>query len=325
MKVVVVGCGGMGRIHAIHYASMPEVELVGVCDIEVHLAERLADETNCRAFASYEEMMSAVKPDLVSIALPTYLHKEYTVKTAALGAHVVCEKPMALTLEDAAEMIRACEQAGVRLFVGHVVRFFPEYADIKRKVEAGGLGKLGVAHAKRSGSHPAKVKEWFGNFEQSGGVILDLMVHDIDFMRWALGEVKSVYALNRRDQEMDYALATLVFEQGAVANLEAFWGYPGPFHTKAEIAGSDGIVRNSSLEAQSLQLVRVSEGQDGPAAVEVPGSPGYHDPYYYELRHFVRCIRENRESIVTPNDAYKAVEIALAAIASAKTGSAVHL
>lgn len=325
MKAAVVGCGGMGRIHAASYAGMPDVELAGVCDVDFSLAQEVSEQLGTQAFRSLEEMLQSIDIDVVSITVPSFLHKELVLQAAEAGVHVICEKPVALSLSDAEEMMKGCEQAGVKLFVGHVVRFFPDYVQMKETIDRGELGQVGIAHAKRVGSHPGELRPWFKAADKSGGVMIDLMIHDIDFMRWAIGEVTSVFALNRCDEERDYALITLLFENGAAANLEGFWGYPGAFQTSAEIAGDKGVVRASSQKSRSLQIVKRSKDSAPSRFVEVPRSPSRHSPYDIELAHFIACIRDGQEPRVTAVDAYKALEIAAAAIESVRTGRAVTL
>jgi len=325
MKVAVLGCGGLGRIHASIYANMHDVELTGVCDIVQDLAEDAARMTGATAYLTFEDMLEQAEFDVISIALPSYLHKEYTIRAAKAGKHVVSEKPIALNLEDAEQMIRSCEENGVRLFVGHVVRFFPDYINMKQALDEGKLGRACVAHASRIGGHPGATKAWYNEMDQSGGVMVDLMIHDLDFLRWSLGEVKTVYGLNRREDQQDYALVTLQFESGAVANVEANWGFPGPFQTKAEIAGSAGIIQANSMKSSSLQIHKAPSASGASSFVTVPESPGFHSPYELELVHFIECIRTGAEPIVTARDAYKALELALAAIESVRTGQAIHL
>ncbi|MBP1993530.1 Gfo/Idh/MocA family protein [Paenibacillus eucommiae] len=325
MKIAIVGCGGLGQVHASCYAKVPDVTVVGVCDIDADLAKALADKTGAPAYASFTEMLIETGCDVVSIALPSFLHKPFTVQAAEAGKHVICEKPIALNLQDAAEMIEVCEKNKVRLFVGHVVRFFPEYKSMKQKIDAGALGRIGVAHAKRAGGHPSEVRAWFGDDNKSGGVVVDLMVHDIDFMLWALGKVRSVYGFRKRDGLLDYASATLLFESGAVANIEAHWGYPGPFLTTAEISGSKGLLRSDSRKSKSLQVSKVATAENQGRVIEIPQSPGFENPYELEIRHFIDCIRDQHEPIVTAQDAYNALEIALAVLESDRTGQAVFL
>lgn len=322
MKVAVLGCGGMGAIHAGVYASLANVQLTAVCDANRQLADALAVQTGAAPYYSFSDMLDHAEFDAISIALPTYLHKEYTLQAAKARKHIICEKPIALTLEDAQEMMSVCEENGVRLFVGHVVRFFPDYNHLKQTLDSGKLGRPGVAHASRIGGHPGS---WFADENLSGGVIVDLMIHDLDFLRSCFGEVESLYALSATKEGLDYALVTLRFENGAIANVEANWGYPGPFHTKAEIAGSAGIVRANSLKSSSLQLVKKGTSSDTTGTVVIPGSPGYRNPYELQLEHFIGCIEDGSEAIVTAEDAYKALELALYARESAVTGKAVYL
>ncbi|WP_053375098.1 Gfo/Idh/MocA family protein [Paenibacillus sp. FJAT-27812] len=324
MKVVVLGCGGLGHVHADAYTKLEGVELTGVCDLQTDQADKLSEQTGAPAFYSFEQMLANAEFDVISITLPSYLHKEYTLLAAKARKHVICEKPMALSLEDADEMMKCCENNGVRLFIGHVVRFFPEYVSLKQSLDSGAIGRACVAHASRAGSHPGDAKPWYKDRARSGGVIVDLMIHDLDFLRWTLGEVKTVYAMLSQNEQLEYALVTLQFESGAIANVEANWGFPGPFHTKAEIAGNAGVVMANSLKSSSLQIHKHANGTSAPT-VAIPESPAFKSPYELEIEHFIRCIRDGSEAIVTAKDAYKALEIAYAALESARTGKPVQL
>lgn len=325
VKVVIVGCGTMGGIHAANVSRLEGVELAAVCDERGEAAQKLGERCHAQWFTSFERMVEAAAFDAVIITLPTHLHKDYTIKAAAAGKHVICEKPIAPTLEDASEMMETCKRNGVKLFVGHVVRFFPNYADIQRQVAAGAIGDAGVAHTKRSGPFPGAARSWYADPTKSGGVVMDLMIHDIDFVRWIFGEVVSVYAFNRRTENLDHALVTLSFEGGKIANLESLWGYPGDFHTSIEIAGRRGVIRNHSGDNGSFRLNKAASNREHRQAVAVPKSPSRHDPYYFEMAHFLDCIREEKEPLVSATDAYKALEIALAAKRSADTGLPIQL
>lgn len=324
MKVAVLGCGGLGHVHADIYSKLSGVELTGLCDIEIEQVRELSQRTGAPVFSSFEQMLAEAEFDAISITLPSYLHKEYTLLAAKAKKHVISEKPIALNLADAKEMIQCCEDNGVRLFVGHVVRFFPEYVNLKQTIDQGNIGKPAVAHASRIGGHPGNTKDLYKDSTKSGGVIIDLMIHDLDFLRWSMGEIESVYAMNHTSEELDYALVTLQFSSGAVANVESNWGFPGPFHTKAEIAGSGGIITANSLKNSSLQIHKAATSEKS-SFVTIPESPSFRNPYELEIEHFITCIETGSESIVTAHDAYKALELAEAALESARTGKVVHL
>ncbi|GIQ62722.1 dehydrogenase [Paenibacillus cisolokensis] len=326
MRVAIVGCGTMGTVHTRNLARMPDVQAAGVCDQDAERAAAAAAIAGTAAYTELDELLDKERPEAVIVCLPTYLHKETVIRIAERGIHVICEKPAASTLEDARDMEAACRKHGVRLFIGHVVRFFPNYRNAAEHVKAGAIGKVRMGHFKRHGSFPRGWDLWYHDRERSGGVIMDLMIHDIDFARSVFGEVESVYARITPPSvsKLEYAQVTLKFAGGAAANLTAFWGYNGPFTTQFEIAGDDGIIRFDSNQVQSFDLKTSAETGEQ-AAVQVPQSPMLRDPYYDEVQHFIQCIRTGTEPLVTIDDACKAVEIALAAERSAKLGQPVAL
>src|SRR5690554_2757544 len=228
MRVSIIGGGTMGMIYARNIAKMPEVQPAGVSDMDSIRAEKMAQICGTSAYTNVEEMITQEQPEVVCVCLPTYLHKQFVVMLAEKGIHVICEKPIALNLRDAQEMKEVCQQHGVRFFVGHVVRFFPNYKDAAQKIKHGVIGKLGIAHFKRVGSFPQGKGKWYHDREKSGGVVMDLMIHDIDFARHIFGEVESVYARISHSTHvgMEYAQVTLKFKNKGIANLEGYWGYP---------------------------------------------------------------------------------------------------
>ncbi|MFS0840584.1 Gfo/Idh/MocA family protein [Paenibacillus sp. 1P03SA] len=327
MKVAVIGCGTMGRTHAAEWKRMPGIRLAGVCDAQEGAARKLAGSLETEAYEDFDRMIGEADPDIVDICLPTHLHKEFIFKAARSGKHVICEKPIALSADEAEEAASECRKQGVRLFIGHVVRFFPSYADIRCKAAEGTIGTPAVLHAKRMGANPGLAKPWYADNGRSGGVILDLMIHDIDFAQSLFGRAVSVYAMNRIEGTTDYALATLRFGGGEIAHLEAYWGFPGPFTTGVELAGTAGVLRFNSEDAASLRIFKAKEAAagSGTAAVPVPKSPSTYNPYYLELAHFADCIRTGREPEVTAEDACSALRTSLAVIESARTGRPVKL
>jgi UDP-N-acetylglucosamine 3-dehydrogenase len=315
MRVGVVGAGFIGAIHLSAYANMPEVEVVGVADARPETAAAGAALVGARAYSSYEDLLVTEDVEVVDVCLPTAYHRDLALRAGRAGKHVILEKPIARTLEDAEAILEAFSGTENRLFVGHVVRFFPEYARIKAMIDAGDLGTVGVARTSRRSPFLTGWNDWYADWRMSGGVLLDLVIHDFDFLRWSLGEVERVYArgvLGREFNRLDYALVTLRFEGGAIAHVEGQWGYPGPFNYSIEVAGSRALVTADSTESQPIQMLG---GEVGPG----------ESPFRTELEHFVRCIATGVEPVVGPNDAYEALRIGLAATESVLSGEPVTL
>jgi predicted dehydrogenase len=323
MRVGLVGAGFMGGVHLNAYAAIPEVEVVGVADARTEAAVAGAKMVGARPYASFEELVAAEEVELVDVCLPTAFHRDLALKAAGEGKHVILEKPIARTMQDAREILEAFSGDAPRLFVGHVVRFFPEYVGIKEKIDAGDLGTIGVVRTSRRSPFLLGWNDWYADWRLSGGVLLDLVIHDFDFLRWALGEVERVYArgmLGREYNRLDYVFVTLRFESGAIAHVEGHWGYPGPFNYSIEVAGSDALLTVDSTEPASLELVG-----DPAASGEVPDLASGESPYEVELAHFLDCIATGEESIVRPQDASEALRIGLAATESVLTGKPVTL
>ncbi|HEX6709783.1 MAG TPA: Gfo/Idh/MocA family oxidoreductase [Rubrobacter sp.] len=321
MRVGLVGAGFMGGVHLNAYASIPEVEVVGVADARIENAAAGAAIVGARPYASYDELVAAEDVEVVDVCLPTGFHRELAVRAAGEGRHVILEKPIARTIEDAQEILDAFPDDGPRLFVGHVVRFVPEYVGIKEKIEAGGLGTVGVVRTSRRSPFLLGWNDWYADWRVSGGVLLDLVIHDFDFLRWTLGEVERVYArgvLGHEYNRLDYALVTLRFASGAIAHVEGHWGFPGPFNYSIEVAGSRALLTADSTEPATLELI----GGTSDEALDLAAGK---NPYEAELEHFIHCIATGEESVVEGRDAYEALRISLAATESVLTGEPVTL
>jgi UDP-N-acetylglucosamine 3-dehydrogenase len=330
MKVGVIGAGFIGAIHLDAYANMPEVQVVGVADARPEIAAAGAALVGARAYSSYDDLVAAEDVEVVDVCLPTAYHRELALKAARAGKHVILEKPIARTLEEAEAIIQAFSGTQQRLLIGHVVRFFPEYVRIKAMMEAGDLGTVGVARTSRRSPFLTGWNDWYADLRISGGVLLDLVIHDFDFLRWALGEVERVYArgvLGREYNRLDYALVTLRFAGGSIAHVEGQWGYPGPFNYSIEVAGSRALVTADSTQPAPLQLFggEPSSVGAGSSTAESPDVITGKSPFQTELEHFIHCIATGEESLVEPNDAYEALRIGLAATESVLSGKPVRL
>ncbi len=314
----------MGNWHAARWRALP-VELTGFYDTDRERAVALATKYGGLAFASVEALLDS--SDIVDICTPPVEHAAATIAAARAGKHVLCEKPIARHLADARAMIAACEAAGVRLFVAHVVRFFPEFARAKAVLDSGALGRLGVVRSVRGGAPPGH-SGWFADIAQSGGVTLDMIIHDIDYQRWLCGDVVRVFArgMTFRGLGVDHALITLRFASGAIGHIEGSWAFPaGNFRTSIELAGTEGLLVHDSDDAQPLD-VRYHSGE-APAGAPVIGHPARldDDPYYQEFQHFLDALDSGAAFLVKPHDALAALRVALAAIESQRTGRPVDV
>jgi len=327
MKIGIAGTGFMGETHAAGWAATPAA-IAGFVGSTPDHARPLADRYHTQVYPDFAAMLAEV--DVVDICTPTHLHHPQVLQAAAAGKHIVCEKPLARTLPDAREMIAACEAAGVKLLVAHVVRFFPEYAGAKATVAGGEIGQPAVIRLTRGTFRPKKpVDNWFTDFDKSGGMMLDLMIHDFDYARWIAGEVESVFAKNissaEPDAPIDYGLAILKHRRGAISHVEGSWAYPPPlFRTRLEIAGSDGWLNHDSDKNAAVGMHLRQPPGEAPD-VPIPGSPLAESPYTTQLKAFYNALTSDADVPVTAADGLAALQIALAAIESAQTGKPVDL
>lgn len=322
-----LGAGTMARTHLPGWAKTP-APMAGIYALDEVRARQLADQYQMRQFTSMDALLKAV--DVIDVCTPTHLHFEQVMQAVAAKKHIICEKPLALTVSDARQMVDACAQAGVMLLVAHVVRFFPEYAQAKQIVDRGDIGKVAVVRLTRCSFQPTRpIDNWFLDPAKSGGMMLDLMIHDFDYARWVAGEVESVYARSVRsrtpDASNDYCVAILRHTSGAISNVEGGWAYPPPmFRTALEIAGDSGLIEHPAGSSVPLGVYLKQTGTSEAADVGIPGSPLAEDPYTTEIKHFYDVLTGKVQTPrVLASDGLAAVQIALAAIQSASTGRAV--
>ena len=326
LRVGVVGAGFIGETHVAAWTA--EGARLVVHDVDGARAAALAERHGAHAAATLAELIDQVT--VVDVCTPTYLHAEVAMAAAEEGRHVICEKPIARTLPDAEAMVAAARRSGVRLFVAHVVRFFPEYVAARRAVLDGAIGDPGVLRLTRASFRPRQpAGHWFFDHARSGGIVLDLMIHDLDVARWIAGDVVAVHCRSagaaRPDTGVDHAVAILTHRSGAISHVSASWGYAPPtFRTAFEIAGSHGLIEHDSAVTGPVapSLLDTSGGGSVTAMADT-GLAG--DPFRLELAEFARAIRDGTEPRVSAIDGVEALRLALAADESARTGRVVRL
>lgn len=327
MRVGIAGIGFMGSTHAAGWAETKGTIAGFMASAPAH-AQAIAKQYRAQVYPDFATMLADV--DVVDICTPTHLHHEMVLKAAAAGRDIICEKPLARTVAQGQEMIATCRSAGVKLLVAHVVRFFPEYAQAKTSVESGIIGRPAVVRLTRGTFRPKKATEnWFVDVEKSGGMMLDLMVHDFDYARWVAGEVESVFAKNisstHPDAPIDYGLAILKHRNGAISHVEGSWAYPPPlFRTRFEIAGSDGLLEFDSSKMAAIGLHLHQEKTDAPD-VPLPSSPLSESPYTTQIKAFYNALAHDAPVPIRAADGLAALQIALAAIESAQRGVPITL
>jgi myo-inositol 2-dehydrogenase/D-chiro-inositol 1-dehydrogenase len=330
MRVGIVGAGSMGYTHAAGWKYVGKgAVLAGILSRTRSSAAALAEQFGCAVYDRYDDLLADV--DIVDICVPTNLHYEMVVQAARAGKHIICEKPIALSVEAGRAMIDTCREAGVRLFIAQVVRFSPEYRSARDVVAAGHIGQPCVIRLKRVSYQPFKATDnWFVDEDRSGGMIVDLMLHDYDYARWIAGNVRRVFARSvraaRPDAPGDYALVTLRFESGAIAHIEGGWAYPPGFFRKGfDIAGTDGVIESHLDATDPVRTHLAHPPHEEISDVAVSKSSVAESPYTLEIEHFYDAVIHDRPFFVTPDDALAALQVALAARESLRTGRSVTI
>lgn len=320
-RVALVGAGGIARAHLPAWRELG----VEVTVFSAAGAEELAASGGAAAAASLDEAL--VGADAVDVCTPTPIHGEVVLAALAAGhTRIVCEKPLGRTAAEARHTVEAAEAAGAQLYPGHVVRFFPEYAALHAAVAAGAVGTIAVQRFSRTGSSPAS--PWFHDDAQSGGILLDQMIHDLDQARWTAGEVATVFARDAATtgpggSVVRSAHVLLTHVGGAISAVTGTWAPPGtPFRTTFEVAGTSGLLRQDSREHDEVVVTGGEHDAGGRGLLPALGATS---PFLTELAEFLAAFTGGPPPRVTARDGLAAVVIAEAALESVRTGAPVAL
>lgn len=312
MKIVQVGVGGMGNVHFNIYKNLEGIEYAAVCDIRTDMLKQKVGDFPVRMYADYDEMLAAEKPDMVDICTPTYLHVEMAIKAMEAGAHVLSEKPMSLTAADADKLLEVQKKTGKRYMTAQVVRFMNAYAYLRGLVESKKYGKLESLSMHRVSQTPRwSWDNWFLDEKRSGHVIMDLMIHDIDFMQSILGEPKDIVGIYHpmTDNYSNYAIANYIFD-GCSATIETGWyNYQG---MSFEV-GFRALFENGCLLLKDGKLTENGEAVDF-NNVEKIGETGINisnvDGYAGEIKYFIDCINSGEpNTLCTPESAATTIKL----------------
>ena len=344
LKFGISGCGVVGPEHARAIQSLPDAELVAVCDPVAERAEAMAQHFGVRAHAGLSEMLDQEELQVVDVCTPSGMHGQQAMQVMRAGRHVVIEKPMEISLERIEEVLRVQREAGVKLTVISQHRWDPASRYVHDLVERGAFGKtvLGVAHVPwwRSQEY-YDGGSWRGGWElDGGGILMNQSIHYIDILHWMLGPVRSVYAyadtLAHSIETEDAAVAVLRFASGALGTISATSGaYPG-MGARVEVLGDRGSAVIDEGELAYLHLAERDEQEVGSygqgsssgnqaSSVELPDSRGAVSAHALQIADMIRAIREDGTPLVDGFAARHSVQIILAVYESARMHTEVVL
>ncbi len=329
LRAAIIGTGAMGRNHVRVYSELESVELVGVADPNAASARSAARRYRVPHYDSSQELLEDAAPDLVSVAVPTSLHYDVAMECLSRGVHVLVEKPIAASVEQAEAMIALAQRQGALLTVGHVERFNPAVLALKARLDAGALGRVFMASARRVGPFPSRISDV--------GVAIDLATHDLDIMRFLLASavtrVQAEIAQRVHTGHEDMLSAMLRFENGCIGVLETNWVTPtkvrdltvtgerGMFHVNyltQELTFFENRLTTGGWDTLAV-LTGVSEGNATRLSIE------RREPLLAELAAFVHAVRDGRDAPVAPQDALAALTLAQAVLRAGETGAPVAL
>jgi predicted dehydrogenase len=318
LGVAVIGAGLMGAQHARTIAACDATELVAVTGADAAQAQALAAEHGSRHIEDIERTLADPRVDAVVVATPTDTHVAIGLQAVAAGVHAFVEKPVARTIEDAVRLRDAAAAAGIVVGVGHVARYFPEYRAMGAAIARGDVGTPAVATLGRQCQQPDWAPDhWHTSMARSGGVAVDMLVHDIDLIRSWFGEPDTVYARvigSDKYDGLDVALATLTIPDGPICHIHGSWAEPEGFSQSAEICGSAGMISYDSRGRDELSIAAHSTSS-GVTALP-PQPPGPRDPFQLQLRDFVRHVRTGEAMPGDIDWAVGSLRIALAMLES---------
>jgi UDP-N-acetyl-2-amino-2-deoxyglucuronate dehydrogenase len=337
IRFAVVGCG---RIATNHFGALrehaQEAELVAVCDPDRAALDKAVAATGAPGFDSLSALLDEAQPDIVVLCTPSGLHSQQAIKVAQRGCHVVTEKPMATRWSDGLDMVRACDEAGVRLFVVKQNRRNATLQLLKRAVEQGRFGRIFMVTINVFWSRPQQYYDsarWRGTWEFDGGALMNQASHYVDLIDWLVGPVESVQAyiatLARNIQVEDTATVGVRWRSGALGSINVtMLAYPKNFEGSVTILGEHGTVRIGGVAVNEIQQWQFAdsrpEDKDVSAANnETTSVYGFGHPLYYE--NVIKALRGECEPETDGREGLRSLEVLIASYLSARDGRRVAL
>jgi predicted dehydrogenase len=339
LKFALVGCGRIAKRHSelLGLGQIQGAKLVAACDVDVKKASAIGAQFSIPSFTNMHEMMTTTEIDVVVVLTESGNHAKHVIALAQYGKHIVVEKPMALTLEDADAMINACDAAGVKLFVVKQNRFNVPVRKLRDALQAGRFGKLVLGTVRvRWCRHQSYYDQdpWRGTWALDGGVLTNQASHHVDLLEWMMGDIDSVFAMSTKAladiEAEDTAVVTLRFKNGALGVIEATTAArPTDLEGSISILGAGGTVEIGGFAVNQMKVWKFLQPHDDDDkvmelySVNPPNVYGFGHQAYYE--HVVDCIRNNARHLVDGLQGRKSLELINAIYESVETGREVSL
>jgi inositol 2-dehydrogenase len=329
LTVGLIGCGRLGRVYARDLSSrIAETRLAAIADVNPAVAEDAAAEFGTRAVADAGDLFHDPSIDAVVIVSPTHTHKELVIAAAGARKPAFCEKPLALSLEDCEQMQAAVERGGSFFQMGFMRRFDPGYVAAKRHLDEGRIGRAVVFKSTSRDPYPPSLE--YANPASSGGMLVDMGIHDFDLARWFMGNVASVSAVGgvlaypelASVGDIDNAIATLTFVDGRLGVVDLTRNGVYGYDISTELLGTEGTLRIGYLrETPVLTMTNNSVSHD-----TVPYfMQRFERAYTAQLQNFASNVLQQREPPITIDDGVQALRVALAATDAQRTGERVDV
>jgi len=337
LRIGIVGFGFMGRMHYANWSKCANARVAAICDTDPDIienskkaggniegADQAVDFDSLTVYCDYEKMLADQCVDVVSITLPTFLHAAFSIKALEAGVHVLCEKPMALDLESCEQMISAAKTSDKIFQIGHCIRFWPEYAKTKELIDSGEYGQVISATFKRLGCAPNwGAEDWFANDDRSGGVALDLHIHDSDYVQYLFGMPQGVQGFGSPGSGKGLKCITTRYAYGddKVVTAEGSWamspsfGFEMSFNIVLEKAT---IVYDCSRDP----AFKVCPVEGEAFTPEVAAGDGY----LLEIEHFVGLVNgETLPEIITLQQSADSIRLVRAEVESVQKQKEIRL
>ena len=321
MKFVMIGCGLIAGSHANAIKNCRDAYLAAVCGRRKETAGTFAMEHGCKAYTDVEVMLDEIRPDAAVICTPTYLHEKHVEQCAKRKIHVLCEKPLEKNPAACKRLLNVVKSQGIIFMTAQVVRFWTGYVELKEMFEKGQMGKIYMAHLRRVSHRSGQYSPWIFDPKLGGGAMGDMLVHDVDYLRYVIGPFQSVYAHAVKDETGCYnnVMANIVHKNGVHSLAEVSFtqqtGYP--FGFSVDIAGSEATVEyqyssgastliNRSGEAplESLCGMRIWKKGDGLETISIR----QYDAYQKQMEYFIGCVQKGcQPENITPEQSYEVI------------------